>query len=269
MLRRLTWVLLVLLLGAAAVGAALASRTAAPPNPTFTLVQFPAKECPKPRVIVGKACVNKSEQILSADWTYSDGSGTLHPTGWTTSYKWSVPAVVAPAGAAIKMEISGEAKDVGSICPGMGAGGGFPLKPAGQEVQFSTCAQHGETASATHTITVTTPSGGPVYILVGLGRRAALHLQVRGPGVEAGVHVSGPLRADSGRSSAAQRRAPRRARARPSTSSSTIGHGTLSICLAPGAKSALATQHRRVRPPRGRAHAAPRPASSASEDARA
>ena len=130
MLRRLTWCLLALVLGVTAVGAALASRTAAPVNPTFTLVQFPAAECPKPRVIVGKACVDKSAQILSADWTYSDGSGTLHPTGWTTSYKWSVPAVVSPGGAAIKMEISGEAKDVSSICPGMGAGGGFPLGPA-------------------------------------------------------------------------------------------------------------------------------------------
>ena len=36
-------------------------------------------------------------------------------------------------------------------------------------MQFGTCAQHGQTAKAAHTITVTTPSGGPVYILIGLG----------------------------------------------------------------------------------------------------
>src|SRR3954470_995360 len=110
MLRRLTWLALALVVGGAVAGAAPASRTAARANPTFVLVQYPAKECPQPRVIVGKACVDKSEQLLRADWTCRHGSGTLHPTGWTTSYKWSVPPVVTAAGAAIKMELSGEAK---------------------------------------------------------------------------------------------------------------------------------------------------------------
>jgi hypothetical protein len=168
LLRRLGGLVLVVALGATAGTAALAGRSAAPANPTFVLVAFPKSECPAPKIVLGKACLDKSGTILPANWTLSDGNATWSPTGWTTKYTWSVPAAVAPSGGDIKLGLSAADKQGGSICPGIGANGGLPLKkPA--DTQLIVCAQANGSASGSRTLTVVPPSSGPVYVQIGLG----------------------------------------------------------------------------------------------------
>jgi hypothetical protein len=168
-LRRLSWGLALVVAGGAAVAAAFASGAApTATSPTFALVQFPTSECSPPKVIFGKACLDRSGLILSEDWTYRDGSATWHPTGWTTTYKWSLPATVTAAGAAITMALTAAGKQRGSICPSITARGGLPLKRAGQSSELTVCATRGKHASDSKTVTVVPASSGPVYVLIGL-----------------------------------------------------------------------------------------------------
>jgi hypothetical protein len=164
----LVWLLILVGVSGALVGSAPARDVARQTNPTFKLVPFPKKECTAPKVIVGRACVDKSNQVLTPDWKYSDGSATLSPTGWKSSYSWTVPATIPPAGASIKMSLQTGSVTVGSICPGIGARGSFPLKKPG-ETDLNICAQQGGSASGSKTLTVVPPSSGPGYLLIGLG----------------------------------------------------------------------------------------------------
>src|SRR4051812_4449871 len=112
-------------LGGAAVGAALAARDVEPANPTFTLVPYPKAECPS-HVIVGRACRDTSGQVGTQFWTSGDGSASWHPENWTATYEWSVPAIVTPAGAELTMKVTSEVRRGGSTCPSIGVSGGFP-----------------------------------------------------------------------------------------------------------------------------------------------
>jgi hypothetical protein len=168
LLLKLAWIPILVGLCGAAVGAGLASSGAAPTNPSFAIVQFPKSECTPPKVIIGKACVDKGGTILSGNWKFGDGSARWAPPGFTTTYAWSMPASIPPSGGAIKLQLTAEQKQGGSVCPAMGVHSGFPLKEAGQNTQLGVCAEQGKTASASKTLTVVPLSGGPAYILIGL-----------------------------------------------------------------------------------------------------
>src|SRR4051794_35211340 len=84
---------------AVAAGNAPSSPAAAAANPTFTLVQMPARECPVPKVVLGKGCWDKSGQVLSVNWSVNDGKAVWDTPVWTTTYEWTLPQTIGPSGA--------------------------------------------------------------------------------------------------------------------------------------------------------------------------
>jgi hypothetical protein len=153
-LLRFAWLPILVGLCGAVVGVGLASNAAAPANPSFAIVQFPKSECAAPKVIVGKACVDKGGMILSVNWTFRDGNARWAPPGFTTTYAWSMPASIPPSGGAIKLQLTAEQKQSGSVCAAMGVHSGFPLKQAGVSADLGVCAEQGKSASASKTLTV-------------------------------------------------------------------------------------------------------------------
>ena len=169
--RRLGGVAVLLALAGAVVGAAPAHEAALSKNPTFNLVKIPGNECPAPKVRLGRACWDKSGQILSQNWQVSDGSAFHNPTGWNAQYNWTMPAKVTASGAGIKLTLSVlEKQGSGSgICRSIGVRGGMPLKNPKQNPDVNICAQANQSASGSKTVNVVAPSSGPVYVVVGLG----------------------------------------------------------------------------------------------------
>ena len=110
----------------------------------------------------------QERSILGADWTYRDGSAIWHPTGWTTTYKWSLPARVTAAGAPITLALTAEAKRRSSICVAITARGGLPLKRAGRSSDLRLCARRGKRSAGSKTLTVVPAGSGPAYVLIGL-----------------------------------------------------------------------------------------------------
>lgn len=160
--------LVVAVLGAAVAAVVPAGDAVSLTNPTFELVPFPKSECLAPKVIRGRACLDRSGQILSADWQSRDGSAKWSPTGWTNNYRWTVPTTIAPSGAAIKLSLAVTGKQPGSICGAIGARGSFPLKEPG-DIDLHACADQGKTMSKSLTLRVVPPSSGPGYVIIGLG----------------------------------------------------------------------------------------------------
>lgn len=153
----------------ALAGAAPAGGSATKVSPAFTLVQMTKAECPLPRKLFGKACVDDGELLLRDAWSLAATRATWEPPGWTTTYTWSVPGVVTPAGAPITLILTAEAKQPGLICPAIGASGGLPLKKAGETSGIEICAEQGKgKASGSKTVMIVSPSGGPVYLVIGL-----------------------------------------------------------------------------------------------------
>ncbi len=168
-LLRLSRPLVVVAIACAVVGAAFARGSANKANPTFKLVQLTKAECPLPRVLFGKACVDESEMIIDSAWSLFPLNATWEPDGWKTTYKWTVPDTVTPAGAPITLDLTAESKQPGRICPAMGARGGLPLKKAGETTDIGICAEQATgAASISKTLVVVPPSSGPVYVLIGL-----------------------------------------------------------------------------------------------------
>jgi hypothetical protein len=169
-LLRLAWLTAAVAVAAAAGIAVAAGNAPSAPaaNPTFSLVQVTKTDCPAPKVILGKGCWDRSGQVLSANWSVNDGNATWDTTGWTTTYKWTVPATIGPTGAAIKLNLTALSKS-GVVCPAMGAHPSFPLKDPKQDPVLGVCGKPNEgTATASKTVNIVATSSGPGAITIGL-----------------------------------------------------------------------------------------------------
>lgn len=171
-LRRLAGFLVVTsALCVASVGAAVASRDAVPAAPIHRLVPIPAKECPQPRKIVGRACVDYAGSTLLADWSFSDGAASWDTTGATNTYRWTVPATIGPGEAPVMLGLTAVDKTGGRSCPAIGIRG-IGVR-AGEDVNLGLekCADKingPASASAAKTLHLRPPGLGTVYLLVGL-----------------------------------------------------------------------------------------------------
>jgi hypothetical protein len=140
---------------------------------TFELVSPP--QCAAPQVVLGSACVDKSGLVVADKWTVGAGSAQWNVPGqWQTSYEWTVPESIPPAGAKLTMKMTGTELIGGAnnrICPAMGARGGFEFKGEAQPVTLGFCAEAGGTKSDTKTVTLVPSSaaaaGTIAYLTVG------------------------------------------------------------------------------------------------------
>ncbi len=166
--RRFGLPVIVVALAGVMVGGALAGGSATRANPPFKLVQLTKAECPSPKKLFGKACVDDSGMIIDSAWSLFPTSATWEPDGWKATYKWTIPQTVTAAGSPITLDLTGESKQPGRICPAMGARG-VPLKKAGETTDIGICADQATgAASISKTLVVVSPSSGPMYLLIGL-----------------------------------------------------------------------------------------------------
>jgi hypothetical protein len=144
---------------------------------TLVLVPFTAKDCLAPKVIVGAACVDKSGMVVADKWTVADRHAEWAPQFWKTTYDWTIPQTIPAAGAPLTMRMTGTelTKNPNArICPAMGFSGGIEARSSGKSLPFPVslgfCAESGQSASDSKTVTLVPPSSpptAPLYLLMG------------------------------------------------------------------------------------------------------
>ena len=178
----------VLVAGAPASGSAPAARAAPGLGPaarvTLELVPVTRAECAAPRVLIGGACVDKSGTFIPDKWTFGDRSAQWAPGPpqaagqWRTTYAWTVPQTIPPAGAALTLKLTAAELTKlpnARVCPAMSARGGVDFRAGSallpQPVGLGVCAQSGGTASDSKTVRVVPTTAGPetaIFLLIGL-----------------------------------------------------------------------------------------------------
>jgi len=142
---------------------------------TLELVPVTRAECAAPRVLIGGACVDKSGTIIPDKWTFGDRSAQWAPGPpqaagqWRTTYAWTVPQTIPPAGAALTLKLTAAELTKlpnARVCPGMGVRSSLT-----SSVDLGVCAPSGGTASDSKTLRLlpdTSPPGTSVYLSIGL-----------------------------------------------------------------------------------------------------
>lgn len=169
----------VLVTGALASSSAPTTRAAlevaAAARVTLELVPVTRAECAPPRVLLGGACLDKSEMIIPDKWTIGERSAQWAPEPpqaagrWRTNYAWTVPQTIPPAGATLTLKLTAAelTKNPNArICPQMGVRSALT-----GSVDLSVCAPSGGTASDSKTVRLvpdTSPPGTSIYLSIGL-----------------------------------------------------------------------------------------------------
>lgn len=69
------------------------------------LVAYPVGECPKPKKIVGRPCVDYAGSTLLDDWTFADGRASWDTSGAVNTYEWQVPETIGPGPAPLELKL--------------------------------------------------------------------------------------------------------------------------------------------------------------------
>jgi cell wall-associated NlpC family hydrolase len=153
--------------------AASASNGAQTPRVTLRLVPFTDKDCPEPKVVIGAACVNRAGMVVADKWTLADRHVEWAPSGWRTTYDWTIPETIPPAGAPFTMRLTAEEKTgnpSARICPAIGLRSGIEARSGAAvlpvPVVVGICAESGKTANGSTAVTLIPPTSAsttPLY----------------------------------------------------------------------------------------------------------
>ena len=142
---------------------------------TLELVPVTRAECGAPRVLLGGACLDKSGMVIADKWTIGERSAQWAPGPpqaagqWRTTYAWTVPQTIPPAGATLTLKLTAaELTKLSNarVCPGMGVRSSLT-----GSVDLGVCAPSGGTASDSKTLRLlpdTSPPGTSIYLSIGL-----------------------------------------------------------------------------------------------------
>jgi hypothetical protein len=179
-LRRLVFVGVVVSLCGAAVGTALASRSAPAAAPVHKLVPYPTAECLKEKLadgkpknkLIGVACVDYRFGIYPERWTtLTNGRAVFDDPGYKNSFTWKVPATIGPGPAPLPLSITALDKSGGRSCPGIGIRGIGVKTGESYDFPLPVCADkinNPATSSASRTLHLMPPGSGPATLSVGI-----------------------------------------------------------------------------------------------------